>query len=676
MNRLRDERPMAEIRYLPNCHGSPPGQAGLADRPPSHLENPMAPERLTPARSCWLWTAAIWLWAGLVAGPALAADPPIDFAHDILPILRDHCAQCHSGTDPKGGIAFDSRQTLLDASLLIPGDVPQSEIIARVTSADPDVRMPPEGDPLAEAQIERLRRWVRQGAPWEADIPLMGETARPLALRIPKLPAPVSGREHPIDRLVDQYLASHQAGFPPAADDATFLRRVSLDLVGLLPTVEQQQEFLDDPDPDRRIKWIRKLLADDRNYAEHWLSFWNDLLRNDYAGTGYIDGGRKQITPWLYQALLENRPYDQMVRELIAPSSESEGFILGIKWRGRVNASQVPEIQFAQNIGQVLLGINLKCASCHDSFVDSWKLADTYGLAAVVADRPLELHRCDKPTGEFAEVRFLFPELGTIDPQADRRGRLQQLAQLMTLPENGRLARTIANRLWHRMMGKGLVEPVDVMARPAWSEELLDLVALHLISSGYDLRAVLELIATSQIYQAQSVVSQTGSEAEVGVFRGPVARRMTAEQFMDAAWSICGGWPENPDGEFGDRDGARVRASLVRSDRLMRVLGRPNREQVVTTRPVVVSTLEALELSNGDELTELIEQGAQRLLAARPAPTSVELVDRLYRQMFGRLPDEDERQLALQVVGDTPQRDAVADLLWILMMKPEFHLVR
>ena len=144
----------------------------------------------------------------------------------------------------------------------------------------------------------------------------------------------------------------------------------------------------------------------------------NTTLRsgsNDYRGTGYVDGGRKQISGWLYQALLDNMPYDRFVRELINPTPASEGFIAGIKWRGRINASQVPEIQFSQNISQVFLGINMKCASCHDSFIDSWKLDDAYSLAAVITDRPLEIHRCDKPTGRKAVPGFLFPKLGTID---------------------------------------------------------------------------------------------------------------------------------------------------------------------------------------------------------------------------------------------------------------------
>ena len=125
----------------------------------------------------------------------------------------------------------------------------------------------------------------------------------------------------------------------------------------------------------------RRLLGDNRSYAEHWLSFWNDMLRNDYAGTGYIDGGRTQITGWLYNALATNMPYDRFVAQLVNPTPESDGFIKGIVWRGVVNASQTPQMQAAQNISQVFMGVNLKCASCHNSFISTWKLADSYGMA-------------------------------------------------------------------------------------------------------------------------------------------------------------------------------------------------------------------------------------------------------------------------------------------------------
>src|SRR4029077_19751714 len=136
-------------------------------------------------------------------------------------------------------------------------------------------------------------------------------------------------------------------------DDAAFARRLFLDVIGLLPPPDELSAFLDDKTPDKRDRLIRRVLDDPRAYTDHWLTFWNDLLRNDYAGTGYIDGGRKQITPWLYQALLDNKPYDVFVRDLVAPTAESEGFAKGIKWRGTVSAGQSVPIQFAQSVGQV-----------------------------------------------------------------------------------------------------------------------------------------------------------------------------------------------------------------------------------------------------------------------------------------------------------------------------------
>ena len=129
-------------------------------------------------------------------------------------------------------------------------------------------------------------------------------------------------------------------------------------------------------------------------------------------------------------------------------------------------------MQAAQNVAQVFLGTNLKCASCHDSFVNEWTLADSHGLAAVFAEGPLEVHRCDKPTGESAAPAFIYPQLGTIDPDAPRAERMDRLAELITSPENGRLSRTIVNRLWAWFFGRGIVEPVDDMDQPAFCPEL------------------------------------------------------------------------------------------------------------------------------------------------------------------------------------------------------------
>jgi Protein of unknown function (DUF1549)/Protein of unknown function (DUF1553)/Planctomycete cytochrome C len=572
---------------------------------------------------------------------------------------------------------------MLKSEAVVPGKSAESELIERVTSDDPDYVMPQKGKRLTADEVARLEAWIDQGAPWEQGFSFKRATyAAPLKLRRPELPAARDGRTHPVDRIVDAYLAAHGVRRSQPVGDAAFARRLFLDAIGLLPPAGELDAFVADKVQEKRAGLIWRVLDDRRAFADHWLSFWNDLLRNDYAGTGYIDGGRKQITDWLYQGLVENKPYDRFVRELISPSAESEGFINGIKWRGRVNASQVREIQFSQNISQVFFGINMKCASCHDSFIDRWKLVDAYGLAAVIAAEPLEIARCDKPTGKIAAPKFPWPELGTIDPDKPRAQRLERLAGLVTHPDNGRFARTIANRIWQRLLGRGIVHPVDVMANEPWSEDLLEYLASYLVDHGYDLKALIEHIAGSQAYQAVPAVASEGDSGEGYVFRGPAITRMTAEQFLDAIWMITGTGPPKADApvclpcDAIAPEHRFVRAALVKSNELLRSLGRPNREQVVTTRSDVLTTLEALDLSNGQFFNDLLARGAAGLLQAKPCATAGELASAIYSQALGRPPSADERAAARELVGSPPTSQGLADLLWVVFMLPEFQLIR
>ena len=612
----------------------------------------------------------------------------IDFAHEVVPILKAKCAKCHTNGTYKGGMSLDTREAMLKSKSVVPGKAAVSELFKRVTHADADLRMPPMSDPLPAKDVATLKKWIEEGAVWEAGFSFKPPAyIAPLKPRKVALPVAVKGREHPIDRIVDAYFTASKATPPQALDDAAFLRRVHLDLVGQLPAPSELDAFLADVSPDKRTKKVQSLLGDSRAYSDHWFAFWNDLLRNDFVGTGYIDGGRKPITAWLYNSLAANKPYDKFVRELIVPTPDSEGFAKGIKWRGAVNASQVVELQFAQNTGQVFLGANLKCASCHDSFIDSWKLDDAYGLAAVIADSPLEVNRCDKPLGRKAGAKFLFPELGKIDAAAPKAARLQQLADLMLHPENGRFSRTIANRVWHRLMGRGIVHPVDVMANKPWSADLLDYLAVYLVENQYDLKKLMEHIATSQTYQSRAASFEKEITSDDYAFRGPELKRLTAEQFVDAVWQIGGTAPAKPASQFGPRftfpefgnvaaERKFTRASLVISDPLMRSLGRPNREQVVTVRPDQLSTLQALDLSNGAILADLLGRGAANVLKAHSKATPDELISLVYRSALSRPPTAAELSVSRDALGPKPTAESLSDLLWAVVMLPEFQLVR
>lgn len=628
--------------------------------------------------------AALGIGAVLSGSVRAQATKPVDFAHDLVPVIKIRCAQCHTNGTYKGSFSLDTRDAMLQSTAVVPGKSAESDIIERITSDDPDLRMPPKGDRLTAKQVEMFRTWIDQGADWEPGYSFKDSNyVPPLKPRRVELPPAREGRTHPIDRILDAYHGKQGIEASPAVDDTAFLRRASLDLVGLLPTPEEREAFAADTAPGRHERVVRRLLDDRRAYADHWLSFWNDLLRNDYRGTGYIDGGRKQISGWLYEALVSNKPFDRFLRELISPSPESEGFINGIKWRGRVNASQVREIQFSQNVSQVFFGINMKCASCHDSFIDTWKLDDAYGLAAVIADEPLEVARCDKPTGRKAEPKFLFPELGEIDPGLPKEKRLERLAELLTHPDNGRVPRTIANRIWQRMMGRGIVHPVDVLANRPWSDDLLDYLGTYLTDHGHDLKELIAHIASSETYRGQLAPQADENQGETYVFRGPEVKRMTAEQFLDAIWMITGTAPEKVEAPVkvevaaaGPVERQFVRAALINSDALMRSLGRPNREQVVTTRGDQLTTLQALDLSNGQILTELLARGAENLLKAEPNATPEQFVEKLYTRALGRKPTPVELATATQVVGSTATTESLADLLWIVFMLPEFQLIR
>ena len=770
----------------------------------------------------------LFLLISLVKTPGYADE--IDFAHEVVPILKKRCAECHSNGTYKGGFSIDNRQAFLKSGHAIPRQPTKSELISRIHSNDPDEQMPPEGDRLTPMEIATLTRWIESGIPWEPGFSFQKQKWQaPIGPRRPPLP---KGPGNPIDRIVNQYFSSHKIRWPDTVSDDQFYRRVNLDLIGLPPDQKELQRFLSDPKPNKRVQLIRDVLSQNVHYADHWLTFWNDHLRNDYVGTGYIDGGRKQISSWLYQSLHDNKPFDQFARELISPSTESEGFIRGIQWRGNVNASQVRELQFAQSISQVFLGENIKCASCHDSFINDWKLTDAYGLAAIIADRPLEMFQCDKPTGKTAVIKFLWPELGSIDGSLSKSKRLERTAHLITKPENGRFARTIVNRLWKRMMGRGLVEPVDMMANRPWDEDLLDFLAIDLADNHYDLKKTMSLIANSNIYQSKSRVQN--QIPDVGyTFKGPIARRLTAEQFLDSihritqtvprgkrvnlplftgnqaeqskavlsswiwsqpdsnrafpgevvqfhstweskqnppnsvltvtcdnsyqltingkpvkkddhwetiesinltsylkkgtnqiriqatnlgntanpaglyvslisnrqhqqlTWMVKEGQSSRPAVVLKDqqiwqqvhakinqqeqialtqKQPVQLRVALTVSDPLMRSLGRPNREQIVTTRDDQLSTLQALDLSNGQILMEILERGAGQLINKYPSPDK--LANHVYQTALSRKPSLRESDVIASILGQKLTRESVADFLWSVIMLPEFQYVR
>jgi hypothetical protein len=616
------------------------------------------------------------LWAGVLAVSALAwaaalaastqtavrgratvarsAASRIDFQAQIRPVIEKHCLECHSQDKRKGGLSLATYEDALEGGrngpAIRPGNSTNSLLIHRVTGVV-EPQMPKDEDPLSATELALVRQWIDQGAretrtsppappPWEA----------PLGLKQPLVPASVwADWSQPVDRFVAAYLREHRTPEPSAVSDALFARRAYLDVWGLLPTPAQLEAFTSDRDPGKRAALVAALLADDQKYADHWISFWNDLLRNEDGVTYFSEtAGRKSITDWLESALRSNLPYDEFVTKLIAPSApgDPDGFLVGVNWRGETSAAVTPWMQASQNTAQVFLGVNLKCNSCHDSFISKWKLKDAYALAAYFAPDPkLQLFRCDVALNRYAQPGFLFPQVRHLPASGSLRDRRAAAAALFTDPRVGRLPRTLVNRVWQRLLGFGIVANPDEMDGKPWSPQLLDWVASDFVEHGYDVKHLIQTIVTSRAYQMPSVPRTGEPPARGYVFAGPEVRRMTAEEFGDAIGSITGEWnvypgrppaaPSRPAAAAGGGPAPSMPATAgvygrewhVASTKLSRALGRPIRDQVIPVRATHASTLQALELVNGEILTRWLARGARRMLGETP-PEPLSLYNR------------------------------------------------
>jgi hypothetical protein len=567
----------------------------------------------------------------------------VDFASSIHPILAGRCAPCHSGEKPQAGFSVESREAILRA--VVPGK-PDDSLLIRKVSGTAGNRMPPTGGNLSEAQITLLRDWIAEGAAWTDT---SGHTTTswnaPIAPRTPEVP--LSSLANPIDKFIAAYFAKHERTFPEPVSDALFLRRATLDIWGMTPSPEETQAFIADRGPNKREQLIDTLLANRKKYSDHWISFWNDLLRND-QGVNYA-GTRKSITPWLRGALQKDMPFDKMAWALLAPTTpeDPDGFLVGVNWRGDINASQTPYMQAAQNSAQVFLGVNLKCASCHDSFINKYKLKQSYGLAAMFADTAdLELVRCDVKTGKHTGPEFLFPEVASKPASDSLEDRHLAAARSFTDPQNGRFSRTLVNRYWQRLFGRGLVANVDDMDAEPWNADLLDWLAWDFSRHGYDLQYLLKQIMTSRAYALPAVAEKDQLNPDF-VFAGPKLRRLSAEQFADSLSEITGEWRVSQSGE----KAAYAREWELKSTPVTRAMGRPIRDQVFTTREDAATTLQALELVNGETLAAALRRASLRLLGQLP-PAPQNLFDSLRM-------NKGEKHLDIDITG--------AKQLWLLI---------
>ncbi len=469
---------------------------------------------------------------------------------------------------------------------------------------------------------------------------------------------------------------------PPAVicEDHIFLRRAYLDIIGTLPTVEESTAFLNDAAPDKRDKLVDALLQRPE-FSNVWAMKWAEVLRVATIANVMDPKGMHRYNDWLRQAITSNVPMDQLVRDLL--SAEGGNFTNPASNYYLVERDPV---MISENVAQVFMGIQLKCAQCHNHPFERWTMDDYYSFAAFFAQigrkgssDPREQIIFNSNSGGVKNInsgqtmgpKFLGGAVPEIKGGEDRRA---VLAAWLTSPENPWFARNIANRVWDHYLGAGIVNPPDDVrvTNPPSNPELLDEIGRRMVEYNYDLRKLVRDICTSYTYQMSTQPREEGISDERN-FAYAKLRRMTAEQMLDAICVVTDTVVKFPNLPKGARPAevANGRSGIYFLD----VFGRPARESVCTCDRSNSPTLaQSLHLINGDTMGNAIKSPEGRLARLVKAETPTEQVlEELYLASVSRKPTTEELATMKQHIDATEDKQAaLEDVFWTMLNAKEF----
>ncbi len=497
--------------------------------------------------------------------------------------------------------------------------------------------------------------------------------------------------------LVDQYTAAKwkELGLVPSelCSDEQFIRRVSIDLTGTLPTPAQATQFIANQDPTKRDKFIDALVdSDDYNYF--FANKWADILRVKRRGQQDRARGTFAFHEWIRESVAADKPYDQFAREILGACGD-EATCPPTVWYKELQEPQ----QFVDDTAQVFLGLRLACAQCHHHPYEKWSQDDYWGVAAyfgrigrrkipvpgefvnqpVVLDAIFNLPHgnvVNKRTGKTAEMKPLDGQPITVGPDDDPR---QKLADWMTAPDNPFFARAVANRYWAHFFNRGLVDPLDDMrvTNPPSNPQLLDALAKDLVDNHYSLKHLIKTIVKSRTYQLSSTPNQFNQHDKQNYARY-YPRRMSAEVLYDAVNQVADS-PPAFNGLPTDRF-APKRAIMLPDESypsyFLDVFGRPQRISACECERVSEANLaQALHLLNSDEIqNKLARQGGRAEMVAKDPRPDGDKVDELFLWALGRKPTPEQRDLALADItkNATNKKAAYENILWALLNTKEF----
>ena len=471
--------------------------------------------------------------------------------------------------------------------------------------------------------------------------------------------------------------------------DHEFVRRSFLDAVGRMPTPAETAAFLADKDTKKRDKLVDKLMTLPE-FADFWALKWADVLRSSRK-TIQLKGATG-FQAWLRDKFATNEPFDVMVKELLTATGNTYSNPPANYYR----IAKDP-MSLAESTAQLFLGVRMQCAKCHNHPFERWTQDDYYGLSAVFArvkTKPESALGTAKPnpatsaevvialrdgevtqprTGKVMKPRFPGSGEADVPKDADRRAAF---ADWLTKPGNGFFAKSVANRVWFHLMGKGIVDPVDDFreSNPAANDALLDALAKDFADNKFDLRRLVGTILKSRTYQLSAVPNETNKD-DAKYFSHAVTKLLPAEVLLDALCDFTG-LPEKYAGLPSGTRAIQLPDGEVNHP-FLKTFGQPARELACECERESDGNLaQALQLINGPTVNEKVKNPGNRLaglLAATPKKGESEILNDLYMVALSRLPDAEESKAALgHVAKGTDKRKAWEDVVWAILNTREF----
>ena len=538
-----------------------------------------------------------------------------------------------------------------------------------MSNNDNSAKVSPDGEVVAENRGEAFM--MARFSTFTVGSPFV---VLPKGLKFQPVPVPENNY---IDTLINKKLSDLRITPSEVCTDEAFLRRVFIDVTGMLPTPEEYDRFMKNPASNKREQLVDDLL-NRKEFAEVWVMKWAELLQIKSSNTVSYKATLLYFN-WLQDKIARNVPVNEWVQELLGANG---GTFKNPATNYYQNETDI--LKVSENVAQVFMGMRIQCAQCHNHPFDRWKMDDYYGFAAFFSqigrkgtDDPRELVVFNSGGGEVSHPiggRVMKPKfLGGVEPDLVGKDRRVVMANWLASPENPYFATNLSNIVWSHFFGQGIINEVDDVriSNPASNAELLEAMGKKFTEYKYDFKKLVRDICNSRTYQL-STVPNASNEGDTRNFARQAVRRIRAETMLDVISQVTETKNKFPGLPLGAR-AVQIADGNV-TNYFLTTFGRATRESVCSCEVKLEPTLsQSLHMLNGDATTQRIRSGnliPKRLAEKKPLDA---IIEEVYLRTLVRKPSPIERDRLLKAINDDPDKArSLEDVFWALMNTREF----